>query len=88
MICILQKQVNSSAMDATFKEVTGYESYILRILMKEHNGDNTLIGQTLESWIHNVTSLQDYCTCENECFSDTRAKLENFLSQITFVLKG
>lgn len=76
-------------MDAIFKEITGYESYVLRILMKEHNGENTLIGQTLESWINNVTSLQHYCTCENKCdFSYTRAKLENFLSQITFVLKG
>ena len=86
------EQVDSSEMDAIFNQLTEYESYVVRKVIEEHDGDNTSIGkEPLESLMANVTSLQNYCEnaySSKKChFSATKMKLENFLSQMTFLMK-
>ena len=93
--------MDSREMDAIFKEATIYESFVLRLLMGEVNmatpwtSGPTWVGEDtattvkrIESWIHNVTSLRQYCDCERKCdFHKARINLENFLAQITILLK-
>ena len=82
-------------MDAIFEEATIYDSYVLRLLMGEANmatiweeEDTATTINRIESWIHNVTSLRQYCDCERKCDSHkARINLENFLAQITILLK-
>ena len=82
-------------MDAIFEEATIYDSYVLRLLMGEANmatiwveEDTATTINRIESWIHNVTSLRQYCDCERKCdFHKARINLENFLAQITILLK-
>ena len=86
------EQVDSSEMDAIFNQLTEYESYVVHLyvvhVIEEHDGDNK---EALESLISNVTSLQNYCEnaySSKKChFSATKMKLENFLSQMTFLMK-
>ena len=93
--------MDSREMDAIFDEATIYESYVLRLLMGEVNmatpwthgptwvGEDTATTvKRIESWIHNVTSLRQYCDCERKCdFHKARMNLENFLAQFTILLK-
>ena len=62
---------------------TEYGSYT----MGEKQEPNTVIGM-LKTTFHHVDTLETYCNCGWRCdFGAIRERMENFLTQITFLLK-